>query len=305
MIRGGWGFASGTFGELVQGELNGTPFLVTLPIRWGTRAIFIPRPGPGVEVYPPHRKKAQVAAQQVLKYLGKTHGGLLSVSSVIPIGKGMASSSADVVASMRAVSAALGKSISASRMARIAAHIEPSDGVMYDGVVAFNPRQGVILERWGPMPTGLIVGHVGQGRVNTEAHHRERIPYTKEHQKKLSLALNRAREGVIQRDFNLIGEAGRFSAEVQWERGSEDGILEAVLHQSRERRWGVVVAHSGTVRGFIFSPQAVRKGQALEAERYLQGLDGGSVFRFWTQSRKLPSQGPLEEEAIRPRRERS
>ncbi len=304
MVRGGWGFASGTFGELVQGELNGTPFLVTLPIRWGTRAIFIPRPAPGVEVYPPHRKKAQVAAQQVLKYLGKTQGGLLSVSSVIPIGKGMASSSADVVASMRAVSAALGKPIPASRMAYIAARIEPSDGVMYDGVVAFNPRQGVILERWGPMPTGLIVGLVGQGRVNTEAHHRDRIPYTEEHQKKLSLALNRAREGVIRRDFTLIGEAGRFSAEVQWERGSDDEILEAVLHQSKERQWGVVIAHSGTVRGFIFSPQAVRKGQALEAERYLRGLGGGSVFRFWTQSRKLASQGPLEEDAMRTRRER-
>ncbi len=304
MGRGGWGFASGTFGELVQGELNGMPFLVTLPIRWGTRAIFIPGPGPGVDVYPPHRKKAQIAAQQVLRYLGKTQGGLLSVSSVIPIGKGMASSSADVVASMRAVSAALGRSIPPSRMARIAARIEPSDGVMYDGVVVFNPRQGIILERWGPMPAGLIVGFVGQGRVNTEAHHRERIPYSAEHQKKLSLALGRAREGLIQRNFALIGEAGRLSAEVQWERGSDDAILEAVLRQSLERNWGVVIAHSGTVRGFIFSPQAVRKGKALEAERFLRGIGAGSVFRFWTQSRKLTNQGILEEETVRTRRER-
>ncbi len=304
MVRGGWGFASGTFGELVQGELNGTPFLVTLPIRWGTRAIFIPRPGPGVEVYPPHRKKAQVAAQQVLRYFGKSQGGLLSVSSVIPIGKGMASSSADIVASMRAVSAAVGRPVSAGRMARIAARIEPSDGVMYDGVVAFNPRQGVILERWGPMPLGLIVGLVGQGRVNTEAHHRDRIPYTIEHQKKLSLALSRAREGVVRRDFTLIGEAGRLSAEVQWERGSPDELLGEILRHAADRRWGVVIAHSGTVRGFIFSPQAVRHGQARDAERYLRSLGSGSVFRFWTQSRRLASQGELEDDVMRGRREK-
>ncbi len=291
MVQGGWGFASGTFGELVQGEIDDTPFLVTLPIRWGTRATFIPRSAPGVDVYPSHRKKAQKAAQLALIQMAYDGGGLLSISSVIPIGKGMASSSADIVASMRAVWAAMGKEVAPKRMARLAARIEPSDGVMYDGVVVFNPRQGTVIERWNMMPFGLIVGLVGRGRVNTEAHHRERKSYDDDHQKKLAAALDNARRGVQERDFALLGQAGRLSAEVQADRDPEDYALRLLLKESEARDWGVVIAHSGTVRGFLFSPQMVRRGYANEAERILRRIDKGAVFRFWTQSRPLVHSG--------------
>ena len=292
MVRGGWGFASGTFGELVQGELDNVPFLITLPIRWGTRALFIPRPQPGVDVYPFHRKKAQKAAQMVLSQFSYGAGGLLSVSSVIPIGKGLASSSADIVASMRAVLAALGKDLPAKRMAGLAARIEPSDGVMYNGVVVFNPRQGTVIERWGSMPAGLIVGLVGRGRVNTEAHHRERKRYSADHQKKLARALELARLGVQSKDFSLIGQAGRLSAEVQLDRDPDDTPLRDLIRESEHRNWGIVIAHSGTARGFLFSPH-LGHGLASEAERVLRRIDKGSVYRFWTQSRPLALSGPV------------
>lgn len=303
MVEVGWGFAPGTFGELVQGELDDTSFLVTLPIRLGTRARFVPGTGSEVQAYPPYRKKAQVAAEAACRALNRP-GGMLSISSVIPIGKGLASSSADIVASMRAVAAAYKMRLPATQMGRIAASVEPSDGVMYDSMVIFNPRKGVLLERLGRTPSAILVGIVGPGRINTEIQHIKRQPYSHMHQERLRTALEFARDGVEQHRLELVGRAGKISAEIHAERHPDDGLLRELLGVSERESWGMVIGHTGTVRGFIFSPKDLRRGVVDEAEHYLRGLRQGMVFRFWTLNRVGVSQGtvtqsfPLPERAI-------
>lgn len=292
MNEAGWGFAPGTFGELVQGELQNTPFLVTLPIRWGTRAAFFPGRHAHVEVYPAYRSKARRAAEEAARLL-KRPGGALSISSVIPVGKGMASSSADIVASMRAVAAAYRKTISPAHMARIAAAIEPSDGIMYPGIVAINPLTGLLLERFGPIPPAVIVGLVGPGRINTADHHRRREAYTASQQGRLAEAVRLLRKAAELRQVGLLGQAGRISAEVQAERDSEDAMLAELLAKARRENWGMVIAHTGTVRGYLFAPSELRRGAVANAEKYLRELACGPVFRFWTQSAPIEVQGPL------------
>ncbi|AUW95106.1 MAG: GHMP kinase [Sulfobacillus thermotolerans] len=293
MKQAGWGFSSGTFGELVQGVIDQTPFLVTIPIRWGTRAKFIPGENSEVVVYPRHRKKAQKAALLACQALKKP-GGILSISSVIPIGKGMASSSADIVASMRAVAAAYDRSLLPSTMARLAAQIEPSDGVMYPHMVVFDPVKGILLEKWPMAPYAVIVGLIGPGRVNTALHHRMRESYTAHQQQRLAQALKIAREAAHARQVSQMGQAGLISAEVQWERNPEDRLLGAVIEQAHQQQWGVVTAHSGTARGYLFSPRDFHTGAILKAERFLRSLQAGPVFRFWTLTRPVATAGQFD-----------
>ncbi|SMC04309.1 threonine kinase [Sulfobacillus thermosulfidooxidans DSM 9293] len=290
MKQAGWGFSSGTFGELVQGVIDETPFLVTIPIRWGTRAKFIPGENQDVVVYPRHRKKAQIAATLACRALKKP-GGTLSISSVIPIGKGMASSSADIVASIRAVAAAYGRTLLPSMIARIAAQIEPSDGVMYPQMVAFEPVKGILLEKWPRAPHAVIVGLIGHGRVNTALHHQSRKPYSPAQQTRLAQALRMAREAAYAHDVGGLGKAGLISAEVQWERNPHDQILAQVIEQAHQHGWGVVTAHSGTARGYLFAPHDFRSGAIAQAERFLRSLHNGPVFRFWTLTRSMATQG--------------
>lgn len=288
--RTGWGFAPGTFGELVQGDLDGTPFLITIPIRWGTRATFAAQPGAPLVVVPSYRKKALRAVELLLERQG-TSGGTLALTTILPVGKGMASSSADIVASLRAVARAYNLSVSPRDMAAIASAIEPSDGIMYPGVVAFHPRQGILLERLGSVPRALIVGMVGRGRVNTEQHHRQREPYTTAQQDQLREALKWARSGFEHGKVEAIGRAGYLSAEVQAERVPEDLVLRKVLRLADEEGFGVVVAHSGTVRGFIFDTKHLSQGLLRRAEQRLAALGEGPVYRFWTMSQRGQESG--------------
>ncbi len=276
--RPGWGFAAGTFGELVQGQIDDIPFLITLPIAWGTRATFVATDGDVLEVWPSHRKKALQAAELALDAWHKPHGGVLVVQSTLPVGKGMASSSADIVASIRAVGAFYGQRLSPGQIAQWAAQVEPTDGIMYPNVVAFNPLTGQLLERFGPMPPALILGVLGHGRINTEDHHRHRMPYRADHQQRLKEALKIARLGIEQRDVGLLGKAGRISAEVAYER-EPDAALLAFLELAARDDLGVIIGHSGTVRGLLL-PSPSPYGVLRKLEQRLWGLNAGPVHRL-------------------------
>lgn len=278
----GWGFSPGSFGEVVFGTVDEGCFLVTLPIRWGTQARFASGEGRRVDVYPAYRKKAQKAAERACRHL-QVPGGTLAIASMLPVGKGMASSSADIVAAMRAVAGAYDRHLPNSVIARLASTIEPSDGIMYPGIVAFNPLQGRLLERVGPVPAAVIIGLVGTGRVNTAAQYQKRLPYSHDQQDRLRTAVALARQGVQEGSLAALGQAGRISAEIQLERAPMDTQLAAIVAQAVQHQWGLVIAHTGTVRGFLFQRMA-HPGELEQAERFLRGLRSGPVQRFYTLS---------------------
>lgn len=74
------------------------------------------------------------------------------------IAKGMASSTAEVAASIEATALALGKEINKSDVARIALSIEPTDGCFFPGIVLFDHREGKLYESLGnPPPLDTLV----------------------------------------------------------------------------------------------------------------------------------------------------
>src|SRR5690348_2801572 len=102
--------AFGTFGELLQGALpDGTDFLVTMPIaRWSTARFLLEPSVSDVHVRPAHKTKSRRLVEAMLGRYGVCGGGFLLLDSDLPEGKGLASSSADLVATARAVGEAIG-----------------------------------------------------------------------------------------------------------------------------------------------------------------------------------------------------
>src|SRR5438552_6590361 len=94
-------------------------------------------------------------------------GAILDVDCRLPEGRGLASSTADVVATARAVSDATGLHLEPGEIAELAIQIEPTDGVMWDGVVAFNHRAGRLLRHLGPLPDMRVLGIDLGGTVDT------------------------------------------------------------------------------------------------------------------------------------------
>src|SRR4029079_11819053 len=91
----------------------------------------------------------------------------LELESNIPIGKGLASSSADLVATARAIDDCFKLGMSEEILKMFLRQIEPTDGVMYPGVVSFYHRQVQLREFLGQLPGLTIVSIDEGGEVDT------------------------------------------------------------------------------------------------------------------------------------------
>ncbi|HHY95117.1 MAG TPA: hypothetical protein GX513_08930 [Firmicutes bacterium] len=152
-IAAGEALAPLTCGELVQGTLGGRHFLVSCPIDVYTRAeVSLYRAGPDVSraaaaLLPPlppgAGAKASRAVQLTLASLGKEDiQARVRLTRFFPPGKGLGTSTADILATAQATAQALGCRLTPSELARIALAIEPSDSTMFPGLALFDHRQG-------------------------------------------------------------------------------------------------------------------------------------------------------------------
>src|SRR3546814_7862381 len=109
-------------GELLQGVFESHDGslhrgLITLPLAAQQSTVtFWPREESGIRTRPANRRKAARAAVLTLAYLGfPGAGGDLTIESDIPVGHGYGSSTADVIATIRATGAAAAATRSAGR----------------------------------------------------------------------------------------------------------------------------------------------------------------------------------------------
>ncbi len=243
----------GTCGELVQGSLNGVPFHISCPVDiFATVVARAFASGTGVQG-PVDRPKAIQAAEATLKYLGAPKVAiLLEVENPLPVGKGMASSTADVGGAVWATALSLGVRLPPHEVARIALSIEPTDGSLFPGIALFDHRQGRIYEHLGvPPPMEILVLEFG-GTVDTIEFNREdRSTLLKKIEPDIRRATALVREGIARQDAALIGEGATISARCN-QRILFKPHLEDVLKIARENgAEGVNIAHSGTVVGIL------------------------------------------------------
>ncbi|ESX09180.1 hypothetical protein X766_33735 [Mesorhizobium sp. LSJC255A00] len=252
----------GTFGELLQGQLPagsipGDPhFLVTMPIALFARAHFMPISGTrSVTVYPSQKVKAKRLAENLVVALGAS-GGILLLRSELPEGKGLASSSADLVATARSIACSFNRRIRTSLIEKLMAEIEPSDGVMYPGVVAYQQRTCGLLSFLGQMPPLAIVGIDEGGTFETVDYDRRRGEISASHRAEYHQLLDRARRAIPQGDTATIGRIATASALLHQERVPKEHLNSMLKASEATDALGVIVAHSGTMIGILLDRMA-------------------------------------------------
>ncbi|MEV6753306.1 kinase [Streptomyces sp. NPDC051214] len=286
----GVGTAFGTFGELLQGVLpeEDGDFLVTLPVARWTMATFrrepgldsgevVVRPGGKTKALQLARTIAELAEQQT----GAPSGGTLRVNSVIPEGKGLASSSADLVATARAVGQALGVEMPPARIERLLADIEPTDGVLYPAIVAFHHRTVRLRGILGSLPVMAVVGIDEGGSVDTVDFNRIPKPFTLADRHEYARLLDRLACAVRRRDLAEVGRVATRSAQMN-QLLRHKWSLEPMREICREvGGLGVAVAHSGTTLGILLDTADPSYTQRVSAAAQACGeLTGGvTVYR--------------------------
>ncbi len=305
-VRAGTDTAFGTFGELLQGMLpDGTDFLVTFPIARAANAWFRLEPSGPVRVFPSHKGKALRLTEMLLADAGVAGGGTLVLDSDLPVGKGLASSSADLVATARAVGGVLGLDTSPAALEGWLRQIEPTDGVMYPGVVAFEHRNVRLRGYLGTLPQLTVLAVDEGGQVDTVAFNHRPKPYARADRSEYARLLADLSDAVAAGDLATVGAIATRSAVLNQQLQPKRNLDELGRIAREVGALGVVCAHSGTMIGILLAdddPEYVpRLAVAREACAALFGTV--SIFRsltFGTGS-ATGGTGPVDRDAGGPR----
>ncbi len=258
----------GTCGELVQGTINGVSFHVTCPVDIYSK-VKVKLNGNFNWNYSSEHSKAIAAVKKTLSFLGQPNlGGKLTIQSSLPISKGMASSTADVVAAIEATSLALERKLSKKQVAELALSVEPTDGSLFPGIVLFDHRQGNIYEPLGsPPPIDIVVLDFG-GKVDTVAfNHHDISAVSRKLEPQIAEALNLVHYGIATGNPQLVGQGATISARANQQILFKPQLEHVISLASEAGAVGVNVAHSRTVIGVLLD---VRRSDKKEVADFLK-----------------------------------
>lgn len=248
----GHGVAYGTFGELIQGILpNKKDFMVTLPVKLYSNVKFIPDFNTScLEVFPSHKIKSKSLVKIILNYFGLNIGGQLIIDSEIIEGKGLASSSADLVATTKAMSKVLRFNITPELTCKFLQLIEPSDGVMYKGITSFYHKELKLIESLGYLKNVLIIGVEDGGTLDTIEYNLKKRYYLEDVFKYQDMLFTIS-NAIKNQDLKTIGKISSESAILN-QKNNYKKLLKPLLEICEQIQGiGVVVAHSGTYSGIM------------------------------------------------------
>lgn len=250
----------GTCGELVQGWHPDwdEPVLVSCPMTRYSRITVqllsqsrrVTASGPGATV------KLRQAAHLALKELGRADlGARISVSTELLPGRGMASSTADIVGVLVAISTGLNHPFTPSELARLACCIEPSDSTMFSGLAALAYRGSGRYQELGPAPDlPLLVLDSGEGVDTVSYNARLNLSAVQRLVATTRIALNWLREGIETDNPAAIGAAATLSA-LSYQAVSDNPLLPQVQAWAKTTgALGLVRAHSGSLFGLLYEP---------------------------------------------------
>lgn len=260
----------GSCGEFIQGYGNGSSFMVTCPIdRYSIARSSLGEGEKGLS------DKSRLARDLTLAHLGKTGTPVaVSLSSEIPVGKGMASSTADISAVCQATALACGHILTPSDIAAIAISIEPSDAIFYKGIVQFDYRRGRLIQKLGRAPAMKILVFDCGGEIDTLAFNSrsDLVSMQKASEKEIAKAMELFLDGMKTGNVSEIGKAATISAFAN-QRILPKEALDLFYQSGMEAGGrGVIAAHSGTVLGLLLEKSDPAEEIRLKMEAAMHGL---------------------------------
>ncbi len=249
----------GTCGEWIQTINENRECLVSLPINRFTevKMSFKDRKI-ALKSQSDLMPKSQEAFDKICGYLklSKTLKAQIhfEIGERLEIGKGMASSTADITAVMAGVSALVGRTLPGETLLQLACEIEPSDGVMFNHLVLIDHLNGQVMEPFVFENTAKILMLKPVDTYMTDSL-RTSPEYLEKLAKKTDIPLSLFREGISEQSIEKMGRASTLSL-IENENILEKPFLGELIKIAEENHcYGVVGGHSGTVCGMLLNEE--------------------------------------------------
>lgn len=252
----GYGKSFASFGEIVQGRLSsGEDFLCTMPVDLWSTCNLTCTPIQGPLIVECDLPKSRSMVSLTLEKLGIAKGFHIGIEFTrnIPIGKGLSSSTADMLAAIRATQEVFGFLLSETFVSSLMATIEPHDALHYNSSVAYNHRNGILLRDFGHIPQWWIVIADRGGELNTVLYN-DTLSFTPASMKEYDVLYDRLTTSMATRDDNAIAKCASASARLHAETTGNHFLLGALEVEAEISAMGTIATHSGTCAGFLFQP---------------------------------------------------
>ncbi|MCJ0392438.1 cobalamin biosynthesis protein [Clostridioides difficile] len=248
-----YGICPASCGEFVQGIIDDEEYLCSYAIDMYSK-VYIEEKLVDINL---GRYKSRLAIEKVFEKFNLpkkyTKNISLNINSKIPVGKGMASSTADIGATIKATLSLIDKDLSSEEISKLAAEIEPTDSIFIDKNSIFNPLNGTVIKYLGNLTNAKVV-ILEPNKVLDTMKIRLRQDYNKlkvENKEVIKKSFALLEEGLKKNNLSLVGEACTLSSLANENKEKKEYLNEIIKISKKYGAYGVNIAHSGTVVGIL------------------------------------------------------
>lgn len=239
-------------GEILQGWILGSEKLVSCPINWYSYVSV--EEGRPLEQERPRMRQILERVLEHLNIAAETTNMLrIEYESTIPVGKGLASSTADIAATAQATARLYGYELSPKALAELCVGVEPTDSTLFSSLTLFDHQtaQTQIALDWSP-ELKLLLLESPNVVLTEDFHKRDRRTSLLARESQLEQAWQLLITACELHDPQRLSEAATLSAIASQELLPKPGfhLLSKLVEQGKI--YGLNVAHSGSVVGLIY-----------------------------------------------------
>lgn len=243
----------GSCGELVQGLVNGIEVLISYPINLYSYLTISQTEGILWNQLPMKMQQGmKVLLNQLQMEEDILHLLRFKHQSEIPVGVGMASSTADLTLACAGLAHYLGYPITSTELAKLLVQIEPTDSIFFPEITLFDQNQGQLYQKIGTYPEmGVLVLGL-EATIDTIEFKQKRLWVPD-----VSQAYKMVGAGLQKNDLSLMGLGAMLSA-VHWQEILPKPRLNEIIDIALAFGcYGIQIAHSGTILGIMYDPMQV------------------------------------------------
>ena len=271
-----YGVCPASCGEFVQGVLDNEEYLSSYAINLFSVATL----EEGKEVIHTGPTKSRKAMELVFEKFNipveESKKISLNINSQIPVGKGMASSTADIGATINATLSMLGKSLTGEEISKLAVKIEATDSLLLNRHSIFNPLTADIKKYMGGIDNAKVVILEPDDILDTKSirmtpNYRM---YKMQNKEIIKESFSLLDEGLARNNLSLVGKACTYSSLANENIHKKPFLKEIIEISDKFGCYGVNIAHSGTVIGILMDKE-------MDDKRVIQYLRDIQISKYY------------------------